>query len=142
MIMSSIYLRELNLYKFSSLTLGVFILVVSAVGSLTLVWLRGEITETAQQTVALERELVAVERDNTHLASQIARAHQPQQLLARASDDLKPTAPGRVVWMSTNGKFPETLIAEARQNTSAVRGDSPLAISFDLALLNTHPPTR
>lgn len=140
--MTALYARELNLYKFSSLTLGVLILVVSAAGALGLVWMRQQITETAERTVQLEKEIIVVERESTRLAAQIARAHQPERLLARASAELQPTHPGRVVWMPVSGSFPQNFIAEARRDEPAGHSDTPLAISFDLALMNARAPNE
>ncbi len=129
--------RQLNLYKFSALALGVLILAVSAAGSLGLVWMRQQISQSARDAVRLERDIQEAERENARLAAQIARAHQPENLVAHASPALRPTSPAQVVWMPNVGTtFPDTFIAETRQRQPGATSESPLAISFDLALLN------
>lgn len=135
--MTTAFSRELNLYRFSTLALGVLIMVVSAGGALGLVWMRQQISNSAQVTANLEKELHVVERESVRLAAHVAKAHQPENLLARVSSDLKPRSAGQIVWMPATGAFPETFIAETRQRNPAAVSESPLAISFDLALLNT-----
>lgn len=134
--MTAFHTRELNLYRFSAFALGMLILGVSALGSLSLVWMRQQITHTAASTVVVERDVHDVDRENARLGAQIARAHQPELLLARASSDLRPTASAQVVWMPATGAFPDHFVAENRERAHAVVSESPLSISFDLALLN------
>lgn len=135
--MNAFYTRQLNLYKFSALALGLLILFVSAAGSLGLVWMRQQISQSARNTVQLEREIQEADRENARLAAQIARAHQPENLLANASPALRPTSSAQVVWMPNVGTtFPDTFLAETRQRQPGATAESPLAISFDLALLN------
>lgn len=135
--------RQLNLYKVSAISLGVLIIIVSALGSLSLVWMRQQISHSAREVVQLERHIQEAERENVRLAAQIARAHQPENLLAHASPALRPTSPAQVVWMPNVGQtFPQTFIAETRQSQRGATAESPLAISFDLALLNARSRTE
>ncbi|WOO43545.1 hypothetical protein [Rubellicoccus peritrichatus] len=140
--MTTAFSRELNLYRFSALALGVLIMAVSAAGALGLVWMRQQISNSAKVTATIEKELHVVERENVRLATHIAKAHNPEVLVARASSDLKPRSSAQVVWMPATGAFPKTFIAETKQRNPDAVSESPLSISFDLALLNARSSTE
>lgn len=127
---------SLFLYRGTAFLLGFAILAVSLGGSFGLIYIRDQIARSAGSSARLEVTLKELERDNVRLSAQISRAHQPAFLQAQMPQGMEPTAEARVVWI------------EAPRHHTPLRGDplsdpmdlspreSPLVISFDLALMN------
>ncbi len=62
------------------------ILVVSASGGLSLVWLRQQISITATRSKALEQELRILDRNIRNLDARIGELHNPNNLLRRSTE--------------------------------------------------------
>ena len=62
------------------------ILVVSASGGLSLVWLRQQISITATRSKALEQELRILDRNIRNLDARIGKLHNPNNLLRRSTE--------------------------------------------------------
>ena len=67
------------------LILGMLILLISAAGGLSLVWLRQGISRSAASIMAKENELAGIERTIRNLDSRIAALHSPEALKASAA---------------------------------------------------------
>ncbi len=61
------------------------LVIISAMGGLTLVWLRQQITDTATRIQVTQRERIEVERRLEYLSSRIAEMHRPDVLRAQAA---------------------------------------------------------
>ncbi len=133
------FTTSLSFYRFTACILGFMILGVSTVGALSIVWMRQQISQTAYINNQLEKNLKDIERDNNNLAAQIARVHNPEFLTSRMSTDLRPTREHQVVWMVAP-RATRPMLRPASENpvmNLAERRETPLSISFDLALLDT-----
>ncbi|GHC11347.1 hypothetical protein [Cerasicoccus arenae] len=157
------YTQNIKICRFTAFTFGLLTLVVAAGGSFGVVWLRQGVAKSAQETQAIHTEITQAERQAAALEARIAKAHSPQYLTSRAPTNLRPTNPDQIVWMpraqplvpadyqdptlpaSTPAviavadtartvkptiEFPATAAAAP----AASAEESPLSISFDLAL--------
>lgn len=133
------FTTSLSFYRFTAFILGFMILGISTVGALGIVWMRQQISQTAYVNNQLERNLKDIERDNNNLAAQIARVHNPEYLTSRMSPDLRPTREQQVVWMVAPRANRPMLQPDSENPVMnlAERRETPLSISFDLALLDT-----
>lgn len=133
------FTTSLSFYRFTACVLVLMILGISLAGGISVVWLRQQISYTADVNNRLERELKDLERDNNNLAAQIARVHNPEYLTSRMPTDLRPTKENQVVWMvAPRATRPlEMPVSDNPVLNVAERRETPLSISFDLALLDT-----
>lgn len=73
-----------SLHKVVSLI--ILILIISAGGGLSIVWLRQQISVTATSSQALEHELLILDRKIRSLDAKIGELHNPNNLLRHATD--------------------------------------------------------
>lgn len=120
-------------YRWIVLGLAVAVLFTVATGGLSVVWLRQQIADVANENDELARSVEAIDRKRNRLEAQIAKVHNPIYLMAHARDGLRPTNENtQVVWMDMLGK------PVPRPNTVAYNdGKSPLSLSVELALLDS-----
>lgn len=83
-----------------ALSLVVFLL--STAGALGIVWLRQQISKTAESCLEKEKELIILERKNVHLRSKIAHMHNPEYLKEKLTAKLTQPSKKQIVWMDTN----------------------------------------
>lgn len=115
--------------------LGMLILMLSAAGGLSIVWMRQQISRSAASIMAKENELAGIERKISYLDSKIATLHRPEALKARAKYvNLGLISPGerQIVYL-----IPRSNGAPVWSNTS-----EPYMDSIELALLDTPPNLR
>ncbi len=126
---------SLVFHRSTALIPGLAIFIVSLSGSFGLIWMRDQIARTASSCARMELTLKELERDNGRLSAQIARAHQPAYMQAQMPAGMTPTPEARVVWVEAprHRTAPRSPVAEPGQ---PVLRESPLVISFDLALLD------
>ena len=74
--------------RLACFAVGVLIFCVCAAGSMSLVWMRQGIAESARAVKAYERDLAEANRMRAHLQAQIAREEQPENLKRRTSATL------------------------------------------------------
>lgn len=122
------YNKEIALYKWTSVGLGLAILLISIFGGTSVVWMRQEIAETASSNTVLEEKLADLDRKNNYLEEQIGKAHNPIYLSGRADEKLRPTHERQVVWMGPE-KTQQHLTEE--QYTAEVSS----TLYYDLAFL-------
>lgn len=82
------------------LSLVVFLLSTS--GALGIVWLRQQISRTAECCLEKERELAIIERKNVHLRSKIAHIHNPEYLKEKMNSKLMQPSKKQIVWVNTD----------------------------------------
>ena len=111
------------------LILGMLILIISAAGGLSLVWLRQGISRSAASIMAKENELAGIERTIRNLDSRIAALQSPKALkasVARMNLGLISPRQAQIVHL-----FP-------RRSESPALPD-PFRVNQELALLDTQP---
>ncbi len=77
----------------------VCVICISAFSALGLIWLRQQISRTADRTNVVERQLVELDRRIGILNEQIAAATQPGIIQARVAGRLRPSRDFQVVFM-------------------------------------------
>jgi predicted amidohydrolase len=131
------YFKDLHSYRWLSIGLCLMILLVAVGGSLGIVWMRTQMTGTAKHVAQMERDLRALENDNATLSARMARAHNPEFLIAHMPAGLRPTSGNQIVWIQTSAA--PSYVAQARQSQPAqlaAAGTGTASVSFDLALMN------
>ena len=103
----------------------VCVLCISAFSALGLIWLRQQISRTADRTRVVEMRLVETERRLGILNEQIAMATQPGMLQARVAGQLRPSREHQVVFMQE----------QSRPGGYEYAVRDPFEVSVDLALL-------
>lgn len=81
--------QEATLKKWTLLGLSVLILCITALGAITLVWMRQQTTHIACRCKHLEIELHKLEMKSAFLSSKIAQMHNPQYLLSQVKDGFR-----------------------------------------------------
>lgn len=126
------YANNNSTYRWAALALVALILLSLVSGGLGIVWMRQKISQVASYNEQLSSQIADIDRKRERLDAQIAKVHNPSYLMSRAQEGLRPTDDrAQVVWMSAIGQPmppPEKVTASEAQ--------SPLTISFDLALLD------
>lgn len=82
------------------LSLIVFLFITG--GALGVVWLRQQISRTAERCIAKEKELVIVQRKNAYLRTTIAQVHNPEYLKERLGAKLMVPSNKQIVWMNSD----------------------------------------
>ena len=111
------------------LTLGMILLLVSAAGGLSLVWMRQEISRSAASIMAKENELAGIERTIRNIDSRIAAHHSPEALKAFAA---------RMNLGLISPKQAQIVHLFPRRSESPALPD-PFRVNQELALLDTQP---
>ena len=100
--------------QFSLALTLVSVLVVSCVGSFSILWIQQEISKIAKDTVALERKHEELLRKLDYLDSRITDIHQPVAMQSRISNRLLPVKDSQIVWVDQNQLLEANAYAEAR----------------------------
>ena len=111
------------------LILGMLIMLVSAAGGISLVWMRQEISRSAASIMAKENELAGIKRSIRNLDSMIAAHHSPEALKAFAA---------RINLGLISPKQAQIVHLLPRRNQSPAWPDS-FKVNQELALLDTQP---
>lgn len=82
------------------LSLLIFLFITG--GALGVVWLRQQISRTAERCIAKEKELVIVQRKNAYLHTAIAQVHNPEYLKERLDSKLMVPSTKQIVWMNSD----------------------------------------
>ncbi len=90
-------IQEATLKKWTLLSLSVLILCMTAVGAITLVWMRQQTTHIACSCKQLEIELHQLEMKSAFLSSKIAQMHNPQYLLSQVKDGFRRPSKDQVI---------------------------------------------
>lgn len=109
---SSGQLFKLGLIFFSLLVFG-----LTTGGALGVVWLRQQISRTADSCMIKEKELVVLQRKNIYLQSAIAQVHNPEYLKDRVGGKLSMPSKKQIVWVD-----PATLKEKNRYFASKNKG--------------------
>ena len=114
----------LNTYKVQVL-MSIFLIVgVATIGSLSLIWMRQQVSHSAYRIKSLERSLSKLERKNNYLDSRIATIHNPNSLKRLANDFLRIPRKQQIVWVS-----PEEVIQKDRDFMEK-RNESAYAVAY------------
>ena len=120
-------------YRWGAIAVVFVILFISAIGGISLVWMRQHIAHTAQRVKFLERDMAEITRKNNYLDARIAQAHNPDFLRQRIGETLLPPRETQIVWVS-----PQHVPARPGD---ALKDARPFAVSFDLAFMDSVPQT-
>lgn len=112
-------IQKATLRQWSLLSLSGFILFVSALGAISLVWMRQQTTHSAASCKHLEIELHKLEIKSAFLSSKIAQMHNPQYLLSRVKDGFRRPSKDQVI-----GEKRLEAIRPSMAPTLALRGPS------------------
>lgn len=115
-------------HSHKGLAIAVVLLTVftAAGGGLGVVWLRQQITRSAQNSQLLEQELADLNRRNSFVATKISRTHHPEYLLGRVGNRLQPTREHQIVRATLT---PQRMMPERERR--------PFEVSVDLAFIDT-----
>jgi hypothetical protein len=122
-------------FFYQVVTLITLIILVSAIGGVTLVWMRQQISDTAQYNRRVQNEAAQVERRVRYLDSKIAEVNSPAYLRSKAlamGMVLDRPKPQQIVRMAPIDSRP--LIPGMGDETYVAERD-PFAQSFDLAVM-------
>ncbi len=122
--------KKINLIIFSptNICLGVCILVITGLFSMSLVWQRLEIKRTATHIKSIENEIVKIERNFRLANDREARAHQPSVLREAIAGKLKPTSPTQeIVLYKTSTKSAWTHASKSNKAAYSVASNNPRA---------------
>lgn len=134
------YLNTLSSYRWISIGLCAFILLVAGAGSLGIIWMRTQISASAVNAAQLERQARAIENDNATLSARVARAHNPEFLISHMPEGLRPTESSQIIWIQADARpaylasTPPAPLPASEQSAATV--ENPATVSFDLALVN------
>ncbi len=120
-----------TLFNCTCAALVALIIVTAGAGSLGVVWMRQQITRSANRIKTVERDLAESNRKNAYLAAKVAQAHNPEFLRARVGTALAAPKDKQVVWVRPTHNVP-------RRNNGDLT--APFAVSFELALLDAERP--
>ena len=84
-------------------------IILTAVSAVSILWIKQQITRTAQNTQNLEKQLEESVRKLRYLDERIADAHQPQFLEGRIAGKLTASTEDQIVWVE------ERVVADGRQ---------------------------
>lgn len=99
--------------------LGLLLFTMSAGGALGVVWLRQQISCSADRCITLEKALVATQRHNIDLDGEIARVSSPDYLKGRVNDDFTFPRDQNIVWVQAR----KTYQAVAAKSDSGAKVD-------------------
>ena len=93
------------------LALGLLVFLMSAGGALGVVWLRQQISLSADACTDLEKSLLQAQRRSTYLQSKIAEVHNPDYLKDNIGSKLSMPSKNQIVWVKDPNKCPAHRIA-------------------------------
>ncbi len=113
-------IQKATLKPWSLLSLSVLILFITALGAITLVWMRQQTTHSASSCKHLEIELHKLEIKSAFLSSKIAQMHNPQYLLSQVKDGFRRPSNEQVI-----GEKRVDLVRPTIAPTLALKAQSP-----------------
>lgn len=87
-------------FKLGLILFSLLVFFVSTGGALGVVWLRQQISRTAESCMVKEKELVVLQRKNIYLQSAIAQVHNPEYLKERVEGKLSVPSKNQIVWVN------------------------------------------
>lgn len=87
-------------FKLGLIFFSLLVFFVSTGGALGVVWLRQQISRTAESCMEKEKELVILQRKNIYLQSAIAHVHNPEYLKERVGGKLSVPSKKQIVWVN------------------------------------------
>jgi len=87
--------------KLGLVVLSLVIFLLSTVGALGIVWLRQQISRTAERCIETEKELAIILRKNVCMRSTIAQMHNPEYLKEKLNSKLGLPSEKQIVWMDS-----------------------------------------
>lgn len=87
-------------FKLGLILFSLLVFLVSTGGALGVVWLRQQISRTAESCMAKEKELIVMQRKNIYLQSAIAQVHNPEYLKERVGSKLSVPIKKQIVWIN------------------------------------------
>lgn len=91
-------------FQLGLVALSLVIFLLSTAGALGIVWLRQQISQTAESCLEKEKELAVLQRKNAHLRSTIAQMHNPEFLIEKLNSKLVQPNQKQIVWMNSDEK--------------------------------------
>lgn len=89
-----------RIFKLGLVFFSLLVFFVSTGGALGVVWLRQQISRTAESCMIKEKELVVLQRKNIYLQSAIAHVHNPEHLKDRVGRKLSMPTKKQIVWVN------------------------------------------
>lgn len=89
------------MFKLGVVFFSLLVFVVSTGGALGVVWLKQQISRTAESCMMKEKELVVLQRTHIYLQSAIAQVHNPDHLKAQVANRLSMPSKKQIVWMNS-----------------------------------------
>ena len=85
--------------KLGLIALSLLLFLMSTGGALGVVWMRQQISSTAEICSQKERELVVLQRRQVSIQSKIAEVHNPESLKLRVGTKLSVPSKKQIVWV-------------------------------------------
>ena len=85
--------------KLGLVMLSLLVFLMSTGGALGVVWMRQQISSTAETCSKKERELVVLQRRQISIESKIAEVHNPESLKLRVGAKLSVPSKKQIVWV-------------------------------------------
>lgn len=118
--------RNLRGFKLSLVFFSLLVFLVSTAGALGVVWLRQQISRTADNCMTKEKELAVLQRRNTYLQSSIAQVHNPEYLKEQAGSKLSVPSKKQVVWVN-----PTIVKDQSRYVATKLKGNQVMAMALN-----------
>ena len=118
-------MRIMNV-RMGAVTLLTMTLLITLMGALGVVWMRQQITRSADKIKYYEMELQEIDRKKAFVDTRIAKAHSPENLIQRLGNRLVAPKSRQVVWVN------ETF----RGDSNVLEQDLPTAPSKAVAKLD------
>jgi hypothetical protein len=115
-----------NGFKLSLIFFSLLVFLVSTGGALGVVWLRQQISRTAENCIAKEKELAVLQRRNIYLQSTIAQVHNPEYLKERVGGKLSVPSKKQIVWVN-----PAMSKDQSRYVAAKLKGNQVMAIALN-----------
>lgn len=106
------------LKKWILTALAFLIILTTAVGALSVVWMRQQISKSAYRCQALEVEFRNIDTKKNILASKIAQVHNPEFLKTYAQINLQTPDKNKIIWAKMPKK--NDILCLPRHNNSVV----------------------
>lgn len=118
--------RNKRVFKLGLIFFSLLVFLISASGALGIVWLRQQISRTANDCILKEKELMALHRKNGYLQSMIAQMHNPQYLREKVGSKMALPNKQQVVWMKDSKDLTRQnhLVVSVRNKSPGVVGGS------------------
>lgn len=112
--------RNSKVLQLGLVILSLVVFLLSTGGALSIVWLKQQISKTAESCIHKEKELAIIQRKNVCLRSTIAQVHNPEYLKEKLHTQLTLPTKKQIVWMdSKEDKLKKQHLAAKSKNVRA-----------------------